>query len=297
MACRGAIRRSVRPHDGCGTVKRFTIRLHPVGALMLLGALLFCPSRDVLAAGLALLWHEGAHLVTMRLCGVCDCRVELTPFGGMADARSFERLSPGRQALSALSGVMGSAAGCLACAALGRNLFWRQLAGYHASLAFVNCLPAWPLDGARALLALAACFGAERGMRKFLQMASALLGACMVGLGLYGAWRGMFNPTLLMAGPYLWYAARNGMVSEKVRRLRMTDQKLQDTAAMPAVVLAAQSNALKAQLPLMVADFPTGRYHLVAALDERGQLERLWTENELLEQALENIPERRDVDK
>ena len=97
---------------------RLKLRVHPAGAAWLGACFLLAPSHVVLAAVAALAWHEAAHVAAMALCGVKRCVVELTPFGGMADAACFDRLSPGRKALSALAGVAGQCAGSLALPAL-----------------------------------------------------------------------------------------------------------------------------------------------------------------------------------
>lgn len=76
---------------------RLKLRVHPAGAGMAGGMLLLAPSHVVLAAVAALTWHEAAHVAAMALCGVKHCVVELTPFGGMADAACYERLSPGKR--------------------------------------------------------------------------------------------------------------------------------------------------------------------------------------------------------
>ena len=94
---------------------RLKLRVHPAGAAWLGACFLMAPSHAVLAAVAALTWHEAAHVAAMALCGVKHCVVELTPFGGMADAACYERLSPGKKAASSLAGVLASAVGAWLC--------------------------------------------------------------------------------------------------------------------------------------------------------------------------------------
>lgn len=260
-------------------MSRFSI--HPAGAAVLLLALLFAPSEQVLAVAAALLWHEGAHLAVMRLCGLRCLRVEITPFGGMIDARAFEGLKPFRQAVSAASGVAGSLLGAWGALKLApHTAFGRALFEANASLALVNCLPAWPLDGARALVALGALLGCERGMRRLLHGVSILLGAGMVGLGLWGASQGHVNPSLLLAGPYLWYASGQGRVAAGIRTIDASAHPLQDSPFLPVAVFATAASRPPAQI---IGQLRQQRYHLLFQIGEDGAVRRLWTQEKLLE--------------
>ena len=206
---------------------RLKLRVHPAGAVWLGACFLLAPSHMVLAAVAALTWHEAAHVAAMTLCGVKHCVVELTPFGGMADAACYERLSPGKKAASSLAGVLASAVGAWLCLRFAPDTpFWHALYLANASLAAFNLLPVWPLDGARALLAAAERLGVERPAQRVLTGLAYALGLSMVVLGLYGAWLGHVNLSLLCAGPYLAYAAHASGVAQSVRRM----QRAQDAA-------------------------------------------------------------------
>lgn len=251
---------------------------------LLLAALLFLPSVHVLAVAAALLWHEAAHLAVLRLCGVRDCRMEITPFGGMIDSRAFERLPPGRQSLCAVAGVAGSALAAGGCLALSPNTpFGRAFFEANASLALVNCLPAWPLDGARTLVALASAAGRERVMRRVLHGVSVVLGAAMVALGLWGAWKGMINPSLLVAGPYLWYASGEGRLGAGVRAISDLEHPLRERAWLPVEAVATAASEPPVAL---LAQLRKGRYQLLLQVSESGRLCRVWTQEEILENAL-----------
>lgn len=266
------------------------VHIHPAGILLLVAAVLFFPSRDVLAAVLALLWHEGAHAAVMLVCRVSQCRIELTPFGGMADAKDFELLHPAKQAAIAASGVVASAIGAWGCmAVLPHNDFVFVLFQNHLSLAFVNCLPAWPLDGARILIAMAAAFGRESIMRKGLSAFSYLLGSAMITCGLYGAWRGQINASLLLAGPYLWYAAREGNVADRLRQIQLSQKKLQNRAMLPVEAVISRMGSVSSLAPAILSRGSANRYHLLIQTDERGKLQHVWTEEEMMETLLECI--------
>lgn len=260
---------------------KLRFRMHPVGAVLWLAAFLFLPSRAALSAALALLWHEGWHLLMMRLCGAKSCSVEITPFGGMADVREYERLSPLRQALCAIAGVAGSAAGWLIClhADRGGELV-SAMAQMNLSLALCNALPVWPLDGARVCVAVGAAWGCEHTVRKVLSILSVAAGVGMTALALYGAWIGHINLSLLFSGPYLCYAVREGYVSDRVRNLCGAETKLTAGEILPVRVYAGRFGKEPWGFSQMLGRFSRERYHLLLNVGENG-VEQIWTEDDM----------------
>lgn len=268
--------------------RRFTLKIHPAGAAVFAAAFLMCDSHLVLSAAAALVLHEGAHLLTMRLCGMKEYTVELTPFGGMADARSFDLYPPWKRVISAAAGVFVSAGAAYACLRFApRNAFWQAFFQSNLSLALLNSLPAWPLDGARVLTALGSCVGWETGIKKLLSGVTWLLGVAFVIIGLYGVWHGVINPSLLVIGPYLCYAARAECVSEKVRRLQRGGRKLESGSIVPVTVWAGTADASAEQFGVLLGRMQAGRYHLLLHIDQStGRIQKCWTENEMWNQTL-----------
>ena len=270
--------------------RRWQIRIHPAGAALFGLALLFAPSHLALAAAIALVWHELSHLAVMLCLGAKHCTVELTPFGGMIDALGFERLAPWRQAVCALAGVAGSLIGAGICVALPiQSHFGLSMFQMHLSLALANCLPAWPLDGAQVLSAAAACFGREDAMRKCLTLVSRFLGVGMVLMGLYGVWLGHINLSLLTAGPYLIYAARQKTLADRVRCMHAGRTKMKNQPLLPVRLVASINSDLHSRLPVWVGQWGQNQYHMLCELDENGRLKHLWTEEEIWEKVLGRI--------
>lgn len=257
-------------------------RVHPAGAAMVGAAFLFADSRTVLSALCALLWHEGAHLVAMALCGVKSCRVELTPFGGMADAEDFHCLPPIRQAVIAIAGVAASGLGGALCLyLLPKTPFVYGLLKAHLALALLNVLPVWPLDGARTLVALMDAVGMGRSCQRLLTFFGYVLGALLVALGLYGAWHGAFNPGLLLMGPYLWHAARWGGLSEKLRRVGERSDPLQECSLLPVQGFACEAGRERQALALLAGEHPSGRYAVLMTVDgETGHVSQILTQGQ-----------------
>lgn len=263
----------------------YRLRVHPAGAALLVMAFLFLDSHVVLAALLALLWHEGAHLLMMALTGVKRCTVELTPFGGMADAACFDALAPWKQAFIALSGVAASVLAAWVCLRFLPNTpFSHALFNTNASLALLNCLPVWPLDGARAVMALALALGLQRAARKLMLWLAYLLAVCMIALGLYGAWHGHFNLSLLLMGPYLCYAANASQLPYTVRCMQgasVLEKKLNGEALPVQAFACAQTPSRAEALRLLMRLHPM-RFHTLMVIDpETGAIQDCLTEQQL----------------
>jgi len=259
-----------------------SMKIHPAGAFLLAAAVLLLDVRKVLAASTALVMHEGAHLIAMRLCGIKECTIELTPFGGMADVAGLETYPAWKQMLCSAAGVAESAvmAGLCLCFAP-RTIFWHAFFDAHFSLAFINLMPAWPLDGARILTAIAAGFGLEYRIKKFLSWFSIILSIGLVGLGLYGIWYGAFNPSLLVAGPYLCYAAYAEDVASKVRRLEYAGNKLASGGILPVKLwVGSKDRAKRDNFGVLLSRMEHGKYHMFIQIDE-GQITKMWTEEEM----------------
>lgn len=265
----------------------FSLRVHPAGLAALLLALVFGRSDAALAAALALLWHEAAHVLAMALCGLRGCAVELTPFGGIIDAPDLERLSPGKQFAVAISGCAASLAlglGCLTLAPV--KPFWYFMTNLNLSLALVNCLPVWPLDGARAVLAAAARFGFAPVALKAMRCLSYLLAVALAALGVIGAWRGHVNWSLLLVGPYLCYAARESSVSSAVRmmrRARDARDKLDGGAILPVRAFACRGAPGRLALARHCVSSPSNAYRVFVITNERGALVSTLTEAQALD--------------
>ncbi|MEG1889948.1 MAG: hypothetical protein RR065_09255 [Clostridia bacterium] len=266
---------------------KLSFRVHPAGYWMLAAALFFGHAELVLAALLALAWHEGAHLLAMALSGVKRCRIELTPFGGVADAADFERLSPGKQAFIALAGVCMSALGGFVCMRLlPREPFWIAFGNTHFSLALLNALPVWPLDGARALYAAAACFGVQTAFRRVMRWLAYAFAALLLALGLYGVWHGHMNASLFLLAPYLCYAARESTLGLGVRHM----QRAQDAQGklsvrvpvLPIRAIAAAKEPSALELTRLMSQMPCEKYHLLCIINtESGKIENVLTEHDL----------------
>ena len=269
---------------------KLRLKIHPAGAVLAALGLMLFPSAGMLAAGAAMLLHEGGHVLAMALCRVKECRIELTPFGGVADVPGFERLPGWQQCLIALAGVPVSAASAWLCLRLAPPTeFFRLFYRFSLGMALVNVLPVWPLDGARLLLCAARRFGREEAARRAMLWLSYLLAAGMLALGLAGVFGGRVNLSLFLLPPYLAYAAwQSGMGGS----LRSAASAL-ETGPWPegkllrALPFVCRGSPEKVELLRLLRTLPEGRTALLYRYDgQSGRLTEVLSGPELAERLI-----------
>jgi Zn-dependent protease/CBS domain-containing protein len=159
--------------------------------------------------------HELGHALTARRFGIKTRDITLWPIGGVA---RLERMpeKPRQELLVALAGpavnvVLASVILGISLAA-GRDVtslatlsegapFWTRLFWVNVVLALFNLLPAFPMDGGRALRALLAM---KMDFLKATQTAAAIGQALALGMAITGLF---FNPFLMFVALFVWIGA------------------------------------------------------------------------------------------
>lgn len=152
-----------------------------------------------------ILIHEVGHLLAILLLGCRIERLELRLSGFNLDYAEG-KIGYGRDVIVALAGPAANllAAGLLVLCNSVRTTEALYLAiGVQVLLAGFNLLPALPMDGGRALQALASRYwGVEQGAQLML-LTTALVAAGLLGAGIYACKAPWHNPTLLITGGLL----------------------------------------------------------------------------------------------
>ena len=191
------------------TVGKTRITAHPLALMVPLLAAALCGGDEAVALGVALVMHEGAHLLAARClnAGVSDLR--LMPFGAAISMANPYALAPRQLFAVAAAGPAGSALTVLASAAL---THWGLLSPalaialmrINGVLMLFNLLPALPLDGGRMLYALLfPRIGKPRAARLGIRLGQALA-ALLLALTVWGWFmRGTINLSFILAAVFL----------------------------------------------------------------------------------------------
>ncbi|MEA5014626.1 MAG: hypothetical protein VB099_08720 [Candidatus Limiplasma sp.] len=269
--------------------KRFVLRLHPAG-LALLGIVAATGhGRAALAALLALLIHEGFHLLAVWGLKAPLRQLELTPFGGVMDVESFQSLPRGRQVCIAAAGTLGSLLTGVLCRELpGEGGLLPEVGRMSLALGLFNALPALPMDGGQALAALGHGLAWDRALRKALMLSGVTLGLALVLLAFYGAWHGHLNLTLLMVGPYLAYAARQAYMTQRMRLVEESlnlRAKLGKGHAWKVEGVALPLGISRAELlRCVLSRHPRRLYYFFWVEPETGKIREVWEEKRMMEE-------------
>lgn len=199
---------------------KLSVKMHPAGWIFLALMLAAFPAARLLAVLLALVLHECGHLLAMGLCGVRECRLEVTPFGGLADVPGYDAMPVGKKVLCAMSGPFASLLGAALCflpciQGEFRMCFFQS----NALMALINLLPVFPLDGARIVVAAGEKLGAERFLCRVTRGAAYLFALFLFVLGIVGLFRGKVNLSLFLLPPYLCYTAYQSALYTRLRKV------------------------------------------------------------------------------
>ncbi|MBK7857837.1 MAG: site-2 protease family protein [Archangiaceae bacterium] len=245
----------------------------------------------VVCTFVAVLLHELGHALMARRFGIRTRDITLLPIGGVS---TFER--PPQRPREELAVAFAGPAVNVALAAL---LFGTLMAGelvfdfgglrvaggpflaklllINLSLAAFNLLPAFPMDGGRALRALLATRLEPEAATRIAAHVGRVLA---IGLAVAGVF---FSPTLVLVGVFVWFGAQAELSAAKASA-RLTGLKVADA-------MVAQFRTLDADTPVSEAlelsaggaqhDFPVRsgsevlgvltREGLLAAIEAEGQ--------------------------
>ena len=143
--------------------------------------------------------HELAHALVARHFGVTTRDIMLLPVGGIA---SLERM-PEKPSQELLVALVGPAVNLVIALLLSpfHGLFVQQFVMINVALAVFNLLPAFPMDGGRALRALLAM---RLGPERATDIAAGLGKVLAVLLAVVGLF---YNPLLVLIAVVVWLGA------------------------------------------------------------------------------------------
>lgn len=192
-----------------GSFLGVAVYVHPLLLLLIAVATFLGLAGHLLIWLAVLLTHELAHLLAARLCGLEVARLELLPYGAVADIRGPDRREPLVQAVIALAGPLNNLlllATSLALQGAGwlKGTWVPPFQTANLTMALFNLLPALPLDGGRILLAV---LRRTRGPRHAMGVLGRVSRVVALGLALATAlawYVDVLVPHLLAAAATIW---------------------------------------------------------------------------------------------
>ncbi len=205
------------------SVKGVELRVHPLLIVVLAAACVLGRLVDFLQSALALLLHEGAHVLIALAFNTELLSVEFLPFGGVARVREHNLMPYSELCVAAagpvtsfiIAGVAAALFYVLPRAADGAEAFLR----YNLILALINLLPALPLDGGRILKCVLVQFLPLGRAVRIAALSGIVLGTGLLAATVICAHRQVFTPVLPMMGVFLLLGAASELRRRPEREL------------------------------------------------------------------------------
>lgn len=242
-------------------------------ALLLLGLAVSGRAAEVLLLFGALITHELAHLAVGYGFGIKFRRIELLPYGGVAQTDNLYAADPAAVALTALAGPVNNLLlfGCIHLLA-GAGWIKPPLADFglkvNLTLALFNLIPALPLDGGRIVHAV---IRRNQGELKALSMLTRwgyVVAAAMIVATLIAAGFAIALPTLPVLAFFVAIGAGRERQAAAVGHLRPLWQRplqLERTGVLPGAVLVTGGETT---VRTILSQMAGARYHWVCLVDQ-----------------------------
>jgi stage IV sporulation protein FB len=265
-----------------------SLRVNPLFLLVMVVFSLAGLFTEAFIAFIIVLLHEFVHLLVAGRSGFFINRIELFPFGGVAEYRGLLEMEPWQEIKVALSGPLFNLAvalflyyliflGIIPVTEL-LNLIIR----YNLLLGFFNLIPALPLDGGRVLRAILV---AQLGFRKGSRVAVFIAKIIAVTGGIVGVLSLIFylsNLWFLLLAFFVYGAAlreEKQIIYRLLSFLTHREEMMKNLKAKPVFALA-----VRGELPLKEVIYMINpvRYNLFFVLDYQLDLAGIVTESHLL---------------
>lgn len=278
-----------------GSVSGIRIRIHVTFLLLLvlLGASFWQQGGMAAAANglayilllfLCVVLHEFGHILTARRFGAETVDVVLLPIGGVARMKSIPE-QPGQELAVALAGpfvnlliaavlvyVVGAERLTGGIAQPGANLaVLPQLALANLFLALFNLIPAFPMDGGRALRAL---LSYRLGRGAATALATRIGHGLAIGFGIFGFMVG--NPLLILVAAFVYFGASLENQDTQVRQ--MARQRSVDDAMITQFTSLPVGSRIADAVGLLIHS----TQHDIPVTDGLGKVIGLLTRNQIL---------------
>lgn len=185
-----------------------TIIIHPLTLLPVFASLICGKSTLLIAAVLALLFHETGHLLCAYCLHVKVSDIEFSLFGGIMHCE-MQHLRRSQQIILSLSGPLFSLIGYVICYLLlfhpsSLTILYLECLRANLLLFLINLLPVLPLDGGHILIAL---FYNHKVCRRILSYAGIIVGLFFIFVSFFAAINGYLLLFPALSGCFLMHYA------------------------------------------------------------------------------------------
>jgi stage IV sporulation protein FB len=270
-------------------IRGIVFRLHPLFSLLMLAALATGYFTELLTLFVIVLIHELGHVAAAKSFGWTIVRVELLPFGGVAETDDHGRSSALQEAVVALAGPLQNAWMALLSIALGQLGIWDEPWSSYFTTANVmiglfNLMPILPLDGGKLMQSFMTRLLPYIRALSLCSLLSLLFACLLAVVALLGIRSDGVHLNMLAIAIFLivsnFYAYRHAplrfirfLMNREPVTARLIDK---GTLAQPIVVYRHRKVADIARL------FMRDKYHLIYILNEHGRIQAVLPEQKLL---------------
>ncbi len=217
------------------------VTLHPL-FLGYLCVLFFCGAESTAVLSLlAVILHELGHVIVAKRVGVSLGEVVMYPFGAVMCEEGDEKNSSWKVAIAGpIASLCFAVLGALMLL-VAKSEFWAGFLNANLTIALFNLLPAYPLDGARAII-----YSSPKPIRatKILRLSGIIISFVLFALLLLGTFLGKSNPSFGLLGAFLLIGALNGVereMSARIAKILLVKQKNYEKG-LPVVKIACSEN-------------------------------------------------------
>ncbi|MFC5447252.1 M50 family metallopeptidase [Paenibacillus aestuarii] len=271
-----------------------TYRFHPLFTLILIGSALTGYFLEAVTLFGIVLVHELGHLAAAKGFGWRVREVQLLPFGGVIVVEELGTVPTGEELIVALAGPLQHVWMILTAwlaqwLGLGDAEWWNYFVEANVMIGLFNLLPVLPLDGGKVMQCLLGYVLSYHRTILYTAWISMILSAIVIVAAIVQLLAGHLPLNLLVIGLFLlisnWYAYRQlpyhffrFLMSRGERVSRLLSK---GTLAQPIVVTKQRTMAETVKL------FMREKYHLIYVVNEKGRIQAVLPEQQLVSGYLE----------
>ena len=261
--------------------------LHPLTVLLAV----FCYINRTLEffamAFLIMTVHELSHLLAAVCIGLRPARIVFYPFGVNLKLKNTLVYSISDEIILYLAGPLSNLLLALVCVVLFRDIAgWERFYLQNLLLFGMNMLPILPLDGGVIVKKILAHRLGTKTAQRLMQGVSAVLIAGLCVFGGYLIYQNRFHASITFLVVFLLgniFCSREKYQIDFVKELMFYKEKGQryNHQTVKTMLMKKGSDCRK-----VAEHFTTGSYYVVFCVDEKGRIDELLTETQIMERIL-----------